>query len=66
VGFQEIVHSVLTEDAEVAEASVIRRDRMDSHNNARLTPKGREVTVRPVVDGERRRSATAFLKAALA
>ena len=59
MNFQEVVHSILTEDAEVAEASVISGDRMDSHKNARLTPKGREAMVRSVVDGGLSRTAAA-------
>jgi len=38
VNFQRVAHSVLTEDAELDEASVIRGDRMASRRNARLTP----------------------------
>src|SRR5471032_2610516 len=32
------------------QTSVIRGDRMDTHKNAALTPKGREMMVRAVVD----------------
>src|ERR1700748_655512 len=34
-------------------------DRMDTHENARLTPKGREEKLRAVVDGGQNASATA-------
>ena len=50
MNFQEVVHSVPTGEAEVVEASAIRGDRMNSHKNALLTPKGRESMVRAVVD----------------
>jgi transposase len=50
VNFQEVVHSVLTGNAEVAKQKRFAEDRMDSHKNARLTPKGREAMVRAVVD----------------
>ncbi len=52
VGFQEVVHLVRTEEAEVVETSVFpRRDQMNSHKNAALTPKGREAMVRRVEAG---------------
>jgi transposase InsO family protein len=52
VSFQEVVHSVLTEEAEVAEASDSEgKNRMDTHKNAPLTPKGREAMVRSVIEG---------------
>ena len=50
VNFQEVVHSVLTGNADVAKQKRFAENRMDSHKNARLTPKGREVMVRSVVD----------------
>lgn len=50
MNFQEVVHSVLTVNAEVAKQKRFAEDRMDSHKNARLTPKGREAMVRAVVD----------------
>jgi hypothetical protein len=50
VNFQEVVHSVPSGEAEVVEASAIRRDRMNSHKNALLTAKGRESMERAVVD----------------
>ena len=49
MSFHQVVHSVLTEDAEVAEASVIRGDQMDIHKNARLTPRSRAELVRRVL-----------------
>jgi len=51
VNFQEVVHSVLTGNADVAKQKRFAEDRMDTHKNARLTPKGREEMVRAVVDG---------------
>jgi hypothetical protein len=39
VSFQEVVHSALTGNAEVARHKRFAEDRMDSHQNARLTPK---------------------------
>jgi transposase-like protein len=50
VNFQEVVHSVLTGNADVAKQKRFAENRMDSHKNARLTPKGREAMVRAVVD----------------
>ncbi len=49
VGFQEVVHSVWTVNAEVAKHQRFAEDRMDTHKNAPLTPKGREMMVRAVV-----------------
>jgi len=50
VGFQEVVHSVWTVNAEVGERQRFAEGRMDTHKNASLTPKGREMMVRAVVD----------------
>jgi hypothetical protein len=41
-------HPDSTEEAEVAEASDSRGNRMNMHKNARLTPRGRERIVRQV------------------
>jgi hypothetical protein len=51
VNFQEVVHSVLAVNAEVAKQQRFAENRMDTHKNAPLTPKGRELMVRAVVDG---------------
>jgi transposase-like protein len=50
VNFQEVVHSVRTGNADVAKPQRFAEDRMDTHKNARLTPKGREQMVSTVVD----------------
>ena len=50
VNFQEVVHSVWTVNAEVAKRRRFAEDRMDTHKNAPLTPKGREMMVRAVLD----------------
>jgi transposase InsO family protein len=50
VNFQEVVHSVLTGNADVAKQKRFAENRMDTHKNARLTPKGREAMVGAVVD----------------
>src|SRR5262245_40113617 len=50
VNFREVVHSVRTGNADVAKPHRFAEDRMDTHKNARLTPKGREEMVRAVVD----------------
>jgi transposase InsO family protein len=50
VNFQEVVHSILAGKADVARQERFAEDRMDTHKNARLTPKGREEMVRAVVD----------------
>src|SRR2546430_3110440 len=50
VNFQEVVHSIRTGNADVAKPQRFAEDRMDTHKNARLTPKGREEMVRAVVD----------------
>jgi hypothetical protein len=51
VNFQEVVHSAQTENADVGKQKRFAEDRMDTHKNARLTPKGREEMVRAVVEG---------------
>ena len=51
VVFQEVVHPVRTEKAEVAKLQCSREDQMDVHKNAPLTPKGREAMVRGVMEG---------------
>src|SRR2546430_12020405 len=51
VNFQEVVHAFRTGNADVAKPQRFAEDRMDSHKNARLTPKGREEMVRVVVEG---------------
>jgi transposase InsO family protein len=51
VNFQEVVHSILPGKADVARQKRFAEDRMDTHKNARLTPKGREEMVGAVVDG---------------
>src|SRR6266566_9690158 len=50
VNFQEVVHSIRTGNVDVAKPQRFAEDRMDTHKNARLTPKGREEMVRAVVD----------------
>src|SRR6516164_3389343 len=50
VNFREVVHSVRTGNADVAKLQRFAEDRMDTHKNARLTPKGREEMVRAVAD----------------
>jgi hypothetical protein len=61
VSFQEVVHSVLAEEAEVAEASGSNgENRMDIHKNAPLTPKGREAMVRIVIEGGMTKAAAAY------
>ena len=51
VSFQEVVHLVRTEEAEVAKLQCSPEDQMNSHKNAPLTPKGREAMVRCVEAG---------------
>jgi transposase-like protein len=51
VVFQEVVHPIRTEEAEVAKLQCSTEDRMDVHKNAPLTPKGRETMVRSVIEG---------------
>ncbi len=48
--FQEVVHSALTGNSEVAKHQRFAENRMDTHKNAPLTPKGREAMVRSVVE----------------
>jgi transposase InsO family protein len=50
VSFQEVVHSALTGNSEVAKHQRFAENRMDTHKNAPLTPKGREAMVRSVVE----------------
>src|SRR5947209_15590238 len=50
VNFREVVHSVRTGNPDVAKPQRFAEDRMDTHKNARLTPKGREEMVRAVAD----------------
>jgi transposase-like protein len=51
VNFQEVVHSVRAGKADVAKRQRFRESTEWTHNNARLTPNGREDMVRAVVDG---------------
>jgi hypothetical protein len=51
VSFQEVVHSALTGNSEVAKHLRFAENRMDTHKNAPLTPRGREAMVRSVVEG---------------
>ena len=51
MNFQEVVHSARTGNVDVAKPQRFAEDRMDTHKNACLTPKGREEMVRAVVDG---------------
>src|SRR5262245_56211902 len=50
VNFREVDHSVRTGNADVAKPQRFAEDPMDTHKNARLTPKGREEMVRAVAD----------------
>ena len=59
LNFQEVVHSVRTGNDEVAKQKRHVEDRIDTHKNARLTPKGREEIVRTVVDGRLAKAAAA-------
>jgi transposase InsO family protein/DNA-binding transcriptional regulator YiaG len=59
VSFQEVVHSALTVNADVAKQKRFAEDRMDTHKNACLTPKGREEMVRAVVEGGLSKAAAA-------
>ena len=59
VSFQEVVHSVWTVNAEVAKHQRFAGDRMDTHKNAPLTPRGREMMVSAVVDGGLSKAAAA-------
>jgi transposase InsO family protein len=59
VNFQEVVHSVPAGKADVARQKRFAEDRMDTHKNAPLTPKGREQMVRSVVEGGLSKAAAA-------
>src|SRR6202140_460540 len=59
VVFQEVVHPIRTEEAEVAKLQCSREDQMDVHKNAPLTPKGREAMVRSVIEGGSSKAAAA-------
>jgi hypothetical protein len=59
VVFQEVVHPIRTEEAEVAKLQCSTEDRMDVHKNAPLTPKGRETMVRSAVEGGLSKAAAA-------
>jgi transposase InsO family protein len=59
VSFQEVVHSALTGNSEVAKHQRFAENRMDTHKNAPMTPKGREAMVRFVVDGGLSKAAAA-------
>jgi hypothetical protein len=59
VNFQEVVDSVRTGNADFAKHSGSPEDRMDVHEDAPLTPKGREQMVRPVVEGRMTKTAAA-------
>src|ERR1700744_2052807 len=51
VSFQEVVHSARTGNSEVAKHQRFAENRMDTHKNAPLTPKGREAMGNSVVKG---------------
>jgi leucine-zipper of insertion element IS481 len=51
VTFQEVVHSAQAVNADVGKQQRFAEDRMDTHKNAPLTPKGREAMVRCVEGG---------------
>src|ERR1700744_5261627 len=59
VSFQEVVHSALTGNSEVAKHQRFAENRMDTHKNALLTPKGREAMARSVVEGRLSKAAAA-------
>ena len=59
MSFQEVVHSVWTVKAEVAKRQRFAENRMDTHKNAPLTPKGREMMVQAVVRSGLSRAAAA-------
>ena len=59
MSFQEVVHSALTGNSEVAKRQRFAENRMDTHKNAPLTPKGREAMVRSVVEGRLSKAAAA-------
>jgi transposase InsO family protein len=60
VNFQEVVRSVQAVNAEVAKHQRFAENRMDTHQNAPLTPKGRELMVRAVVDEGLTKAAAAW------
>jgi transposase InsO family protein len=57
VSFQQVVHPVLSEEAGVASFSDSSEDRMNIHENARLTRHGRELLVRQMVSGQTTKAA---------
>lgn len=59
VSIHEFVHSVRTGNAYVAKQKRFAENRMDTHKNWHLTPKGREAMVRAVVDGGLSKAAAA-------
>jgi transposase len=59
VNFQEVVHSALIANAEVAKHQRFAENRMDTHKNAPLTPKGREAMVRSVTENGLSKAAAA-------
>src|ERR1700730_10120658 len=59
VNFQEVVHSALNVNAEVAKSQRFAENRMDTHKNAPLTPKGREAMVRSVTENGLSKAAAA-------
>jgi transposase len=59
VNFQEVVHSALTGNSEVAKHQRFAESRTDVHENAPLTPKGREAMVLSVVEGGLSKAAAA-------
>jgi transposase InsO family protein len=59
VNFQEVVHSIQTEEAEVAKLQCSEENRMDIHKNARLTPRSRAELVRRVLVERQSKSAVA-------
>ena len=50
VSFQEVVYSALKGNSEVAKHPRFSENRMETHENARLTPKGREAVEPAEVD----------------
>ena len=59
VSFQEVVHSARTGNSEVAKHQRFAENRMDTHKNAPLTPKGREAMVRSVTENGLSKAAAA-------
>ena len=59
VSFQEVVHSALAGNSEVAKHQRFAENRMDTHKNAPMTPKGREAMVRFVIDCGQSKAAAA-------